>query len=155
MREVIMAGDYWCIPPKGGSRSGRPSTKWLIETANQAWIKYRLHDPETLIKCLQDKRKRKKKKATPEQIKKDKKRKKMKARDHLRDMLEGKTDMTSDEIKETIQKTFYKWEIRACRSVQQDINENTMLITRLNKYHEHDEAEAEDICQEKRDKKDK
>ena len=61
MREVIMAGDYWCIPPKGGSRAGRPSTNWLIETANLAWIKYKLHDPETLIKCLQDKRTRTKK----------------------------------------------------------------------------------------------
>ena len=56
MREVIMAGDYWCIPQKGGSRAGRPSTNWLIETANQAWTKYRLHDPETLMTCLQEKK---------------------------------------------------------------------------------------------------
>ena len=70
-------------------------------------------------------------------------------------MIEGNTDMTNDEIKETIQKAFNKWEIRACRSMRQDIDDNTMLITLLDKYHEHDETETDLMHQEKRDKKEK
>ena len=99
--------------------------------------------------------KKKKNKPTPEQIRTDKRRRKLRARDHLRNMIEGNADMTNDEIKETIQKAFNKWEIRACRSMRQDIDDNTMLIMLLNKYHEDDEAETELIHQEKRDKKEK
>ena len=39
--------------------------------------------------------------------------------------------------------------------MQQDIDENTMLITLLNKYHEYDETETDLMHQEKRDKKEK
>ena len=74
MREVIMAGDYWCIPRKGGSRSGRPSTNWLIETAGQAWKKYKLYDSNNLAKALQERKKNRKKNITPEQAKTKKKR---------------------------------------------------------------------------------
>ena len=152
MREVIMAGDYWCIPPKGGSRAGRPSTNWLIETANQAWKKYRLHDPTTLIKCLQDKRKKKKNKKTPEQIKEAKMKRQLKARVTLRDYLEDKRQLEMEGIKELIQKAFKKWEINACRSIQHDTDQNTILLTLLNKYHEADEEESNRRHQEQIDK---
>ena len=44
IHEVVMQGDTWVIPQKGGNRVGHPCTNWLIETARHAWRKHNLYE---------------------------------------------------------------------------------------------------------------
>ena len=142
-------------PPKGGSRSGRPSTNWLIETAGQAWEKYKLHDINTLSQALQERKRKRKKNITPEQAKTKKKRQQWKAREALRDYTEEKKDLNTEEIEEIVATAFKKNEITTFKSMQQEITVKTLLITLLNKYHEADEEEYNQMQLEERDKEEK
>ena len=111
--------------------------------------KYKLHDTNTLIKAIQEKRKKKKKQITPEQLKIKKRRQQLKARDKLRDHIEGVKEMPLEERSEHITKAFKKSEVTACRNLQHEIDDRTLLITLLNKYHAKDEDEHKQIHLEK------
>ena len=120
MKEVIMQGESWNIPEKGGNRVGRPNTNWLIETANQAWKKHEIykHNRERIKRMgIINRNKRrdtsqedKKEKMLKRKRTKKKKSKAREARSILKESMEGLILLEPKERKNLIIEAFSKKE---------------------------------------------